>query len=63
MDDVTLTRIKNAAIDCLKDEIMSILNIHPIEFNGKQYVMFKAELQAEIKKRILEYHKIARTSK
>lgn len=56
-------RIKIAGIDCLYSELQAILNIPAVEFNNNNWIMFKAELVPEIKKRAAEYYKIAMTAK
>lgn len=61
MEASDVARVRNAAVDCLVDELLAILNSPVIEVGGRAVVIFKADLIAETKRRIETYSSAAKS--
>jgi hypothetical protein len=58
MDEIDVMRIRASALNCIKDEFMAILDIAPIEMDGKVYALLPGERLPEIKRRVLSYFEV-----
>lgn len=54
-----IERLKQAAIKCLVEETLSVLNAPPLPINGRHVICIPRERAQEIKRRIEMYEKIA----